>query len=204
MEYVLKHEGGYVDHPKDPGGATNMGITLATLRDWRERPVSKANVKALSRSEAMEIYRALYWNTVKGDDLPAGVDYAVLDFAINSGPDRAARYLQRIVGATQDGRIGPITLALTKRMDAAEVINALCDARLAYLKGLKTWDTFGKGWERRVREVREHALEMVEPPSLLTDIPPALPIEARLEALERRVAALEASQSPIEGRRRWA
>jgi lysozyme family protein len=205
MEHVFAHEGGYVDHKDDPGGATNMGITIGTLGDWRDKPVSKADVKALTRGEAAEIYRDLYWDTISGDELPAGVDYAVFDFAINSGPKRAAQYLQRVVGVDDDGAIGPITLAATARMDPAAVINALCDARLEFLKGLSTWSTFGKGWERRVKEVRTHALAMAaaEPASAHEPSPAPSPgptvderlaaLEAAYEGLAERVSALEAA-----------
>jgi len=158
MPHVFSEEGGYVDHPKDPGGATNMGITLATLSAWEGGKVSKAEVKALTKSKATDIYRENYWNKVAGDDLPAGVDYAVLDFAIHSGPARAVKMLQKVVGADQDGVIGAKTLAAVRKMAADRIINELCDARLAWLKGLGTFATFGKGWTSRVSRVRSRAL----------------------------------------------
>lgn len=157
---VLKHEGGYVDHPKDPGGATNRGITLATLADWRGSPVTKAEVQALSEKEAREIYRAKYWNAVQGDALPAGVDLAVFDFAVNSGPGRAVRSLQWQLGIPADGAIGPVTLAAVRRVNAARLAGDLCRARLAWLRGLPTWDAFGKGWTARVVDVERAALGM--------------------------------------------
>lgn len=160
MPLILKHEGGYSDHPSDPGGATNMGITRATLEAWRGLPVSKADVMALQRAEAEAIYRAKYWNAVKGDDLPAGVDYCVFDYAVNSGPGRAIKALQRAVGEAQDGVIGPRTMAAVKAADPMLVINSICNSRLAFLQGLATWPTFGGGWGRRVREVREAAQRM--------------------------------------------
>ena len=115
LAFVLRQEGGYSDNPADPGGATNLGITRRTLAGWRKVSpwwnLPKTAVQALSAAEAGEIYRALYWSPVAGDDLPAGLDLAVFDFAVNSGPDRAARALQGIVGVAVDGRIGPKTLA---------------------------------------------------------------------------------------------
>lgn len=158
MPHVFSEEGGYVDHPKDPGGATNMGITLATLSAWEGRRVSKAEVKALTKAKATDIYRENYWNKVSGDDLPAGVDYATLDFAIHSGPARAVKMLQKVVGVDQDGVIGAKTLAAVRKMAADRIINELCDARLAWLKGLGTFSTFGKGWTSRVSRVRSRAL----------------------------------------------
>ncbi len=94
LSLVLKHEGGFADHPADPGGATMMGITQATLAEWRGRPVTKDEVRALSRVEAGAIYRARYWDAVKGDDLPSGLDLAAFDYAVNSGPARAVRTIQ--------------------------------------------------------------------------------------------------------------
>jgi len=155
---LLKHEGGYVDHPADPGGATNMGITLATLRDWRGKPVTKGDVRNLTKGEAGEIYRARYWNAVKGDQLPAGVDLAVFDYAVNSGPGRAVRDLQSILGVAQDGVVGPKTIEGVKRAGAKAVVVDLCDARRKFLRRLTSYSTFGRGWERRVNEVEAVAL----------------------------------------------
>jgi lysozyme family protein len=97
LAHVLKHEDGYVNHPADPGGATNLGITAATLAQARGHPVSAADVAALTRAEAAAIYRRLFWNPARSDDLPAGLDHAVFDLAVNSGPGRAARLLQRVL-----------------------------------------------------------------------------------------------------------
>ncbi|WP_176026527.1 glycoside hydrolase family 108 protein [Brucella intermedia] len=158
MPHVFSEEGGYVDHEKDPGGATNLGITLATLSAWEGRKVSKAEVKALTKAKATDIYRENYWNKVAGDDLPAGVDYAVMDFAINSGPARAVKFLQRVVGAAEDGVMGAKTLAAVRKMAADKIINDLCDDRAAWLKTLTTFKKFGKGWTSRVSRVRSRAL----------------------------------------------
>jgi lysozyme family protein len=158
LPLILAHEGGYVDHPADPGGATNLGITLATLSAWRGATVTKADVRALTQKEAGAIYRARYWNAVRGDDLPPGLDLAMFDYAVNSGVGRAAKDLQGLVGAVQDGAIGAKTLAALDGMPAAHLVTRLCDTRLAFLRGLKTWPTFGKGWARRVEETRAAAL----------------------------------------------
>lgn len=157
---ILKHEGGYSDHPSDPGGATNMGITRATLEAWRGVPVSKTDVMALTRAEAESIYRAKYWDAVKADDLPPGVDYAMFDYAVNSGPGRAAKALQRAVGEAQDGILGARTMLAVWSMDRERVIIAICDGRLAFLQSLPGWVAFGGGWGRRVREVKDAALRM--------------------------------------------
>lgn len=174
LSEVLKDEGGFVDHPKDPGGTTNKGITIATYRKWIDKDGTAEDLKRITDSQVQKIYRSVYWNSVKGDDLPSGVDYAVFDFAVNSGPVRAAKYLQAVLGVAQDGKIGPITLAAAKNIDAADLINALCDRRMAFLKGLKTFDTFGKGWTSRVSRVRKKAIELAEKPALVIEPTPHL------------------------------
>ena len=160
LSAVLKHEGGYVDHPRDPGGATNMGITHRTLAAWRKRPVTKQDVMNLTRGEAGAIYETQYWDAVKGDDLPAGLDYAMFDYAVNSGAGRAIRDLQAVLGVERDGSLGLRTMAAVQASDVRATINALMDRRLAFLKRLSTWDAFGRGWARRVSDVRRLALAM--------------------------------------------
>ena len=161
VAFVLKHEGGFVDHPRDPGGATNMGITIGTLRDWRGRPVSVDDVKNLTDHEARQIYRARYWNPVNGDMLPQGINLSVFDFAVNAGVGRAARTLQRVVGVPDDGIIGPMTMAALKGIPEKDLIIRFAQARREFYKGLSTFDAFGRGWIRRTNECEQESLRMV-------------------------------------------
>ena len=158
---VLIHEGGFVNDPLDPGGATNRGVTQAVYDDWRinERLVPRS-VRFINDYEVATIYRNRYWNPVKGDDLPSGLDYCLFDFAVNSGTNRAARYLQRAAGVLDDGKIGPITLAAVNAKGAECLIGAVCSARQAFLEQLPTFARFGRGWTTRVAEVRAKAEEM--------------------------------------------
>jgi lysozyme family protein len=158
---VLRNEGGYVDNSSDPGGATNLGCTKATWEAWVGHPVTKDDIKALTPNDVMPLYKAKYWDTVKGDDLPIGVDYAVFDFAINSGPSRAAKALQSVLGVAADGQIGPATLAALEAANIRDVATAVCEARLAFLQSLPTYGNFGKGWSRRVSEVEQVSFNMV-------------------------------------------
>lgn len=161
LPLVLVHEGGYVNHPKDPGGATNKGITQRTYDAWCKRQgYPHASVKNITDAEVAAIYKAQYWDKVSADDLPVGVDYAAFDFAVNSGPSRSAKFLQRSLGVEDDGIIGAQTLAAAQDADPTRVISEVCDNRLAWLKRLKHWPTFGKGWSRRVSEVKEVSLSM--------------------------------------------
>lgn len=157
LALVLAHEGGYVNHPKDPGGATNKGVTQKVYDNYRRlkgRPVR--SVKYIEDYEVEEIYNHHYWRLVSGDELPAGLDYAVFDFAVNSGVSRAGKFLQRVLGfkgSDIDGIIGTGTLAAAReacRQNEYKVIADLCQARLAWLHTLGTFPTFGRGWTRRV------------------------------------------------------
>jgi lysozyme family protein len=173
IDGLLLSEGGYVDHPKDPGGATNMGITFAVLQAWRGKAITKQDVKNLTREEVVKIYRARYWDVVKADELPAGLDYAVFDFGVNSGPKRAIIGLQRLLGVADDGILGPITLQKAKEVkDLPTFINRYQDDRLRYLRQLSTFPTFGSGWVSRVERVRKASLELagtsVEDPNTAT------------------------------------
>lgn len=165
LSLVLKHEGGWSDHPDDPGGATMKGVTLANFRKYVKPGATKADLRNITDEQLATVYRRFYWDAVAGSELPDGVDFAVFDFAVNSGPSRAAKYLQSVVGAPQDGRIGPATLSAVRARMIATIIHDLCDKRMTFLKGLKTWKTFGKGWSRRVTDVRSESLKMAAPQS---------------------------------------
>jgi lysozyme family protein len=157
---VLKHEGGYSDHPSDPGGPTNFGITLADVRRYVKPNATAQDVRALSLAQAKGIYRTRYWDVLRCDELPRGVDYAVFDYGVNSGPARAAKVLCAMAERPASSVIDDATLSAIRAQDAGAVIVALCDERLAFLKRLKTWPVFGVGWSRRVADVKSAALAM--------------------------------------------
>lgn len=163
LKEVLKHEGGYGDHPADPGGATNLGVTKKVWEEWVGHEVTKDDIKALTAEDVKPLYKQRYWDVCRCDDLPAGLDYVVFDIAVNSGPGRAAKFLQSAVGATPDGRIGPNTLVCVKRtsLSPLELINIICDRRELFFVSLPNYSTFGKGWLRRNEEVRERAIDML-------------------------------------------
>lgn len=159
---LLVSEGGYTNHPADPGGPTNWGITIYDVRAYVKADATAADVKALTKDRAKAIYKSKYWDAVWADKLPAGVDYAVFDYGVNSGPSRSVKALQRIVGVSADGVMGPDTLAATLAKDPVMVINAIMDERLLFLRNLKTWGVFGVGWGRRVVNVRRDSLAMAK------------------------------------------
>jgi len=160
FEMLLAHEGGFVNHPEDPGGATNLGVTKRTLQEYLGRHVSMDEMRNLTPEDVKPIYRKNYADAVCFDDLPAGLDWAMLDWAVNSGSGRAAKALQKIVGAKQDGAIGPKTLQAVANYEAAETIGKLHDSRQKFYEGLSHFKTFGRGWTRRNKETLEAALKL--------------------------------------------
>jgi lysozyme family protein len=161
LEMLLKHEGGFSNHSQDPGGVTNLGVTAKVWESWVGHPVDEKQMRALTPQDVAPLYKRKYWDACRADELVSGLDYAVFDFAVNSGVGRAAKTLQNCVGVTPDGGIGPATLAAVKTHDPAELIENLCDKRLNFLQSLSTFATFGRGWERRVNEVKAEALKML-------------------------------------------
>lgn len=160
LQHVLQHEGGFVNHPNDPGGATNLGCTKDTWERWVGRPCTTDDIRNLRVSDVTPLYREKYWDRPKCGALSAGIDYCVFDTAVNSGPGRAIKFLQEVAGVTVDGVLGPRTLAAVEAIVPSDVIDAYCDKRLAFLQELKTWEHFGRGWARRVLEVRRTAQMM--------------------------------------------
>tara|TARA_R100000541_G_scaffold29948_2_gene39054 strand:+ start:97 stop:606 length:510 start_codon:yes stop_codon:yes gene_type:complete len=161
LDMLLAHEGGFVNHPEDPGGITNLGVTKKVYDEWIGRESTEQEMRDLTPEDVAPIYKKNYWDRVKGDSLPSGLDWACLDWAVNSGSGRPAKAVQRAVGATQDGAIGPQTLGLIMEKDPEEIINYVYGVRQDFYKGLKTFETFGRGWTRRNKETLHQALEMI-------------------------------------------
>ena len=165
LEVILHHEGGYVNHPKDPGGETNLGVTKRVYEDFG----GTKDMKELTKEDVEPIYKKNYWDRVKGDDLPEGLDLCIFDFAVNAGPGRAAKFLQKLIGVTQDGGIGPQTLGALQsaigedvRTQTREMIEKYQNERHNYYQSLSTFETFGRGWTRRVDEVTEEAEKWIQ------------------------------------------
>jgi lysozyme family protein len=197
LKRVLKHEGGNDDDPRDPGGRTSRGITAETWANWRAtHPGLPADVWQAPQSEVEAIYLEKYWQPLWADQLPVGVDYAVFDFGVNSGISRSAKFLQEIVESAVDGEVGPNTIAATKAADPEEVINALCDNRMFFLKGLSAWGTFGNGWTNRVNDVRRDALADAEVAPVPEPEPEPTP-EPEPETIEQALARIDAAVASI-------
>jgi lysozyme family protein len=160
LDMLLKHEGGFVDHPDDPGGMTNLGVTKKTYDAFFGTDISEEEMRALTKADVSSLYEERYWNKCKCSELPSGVDWAVFDWAVNSGPSRAAKSLQRAVGAFEDGSIGPMTLQAVKADNTVNILEAMACDREAFYRALKHFPTFGRGWLRRNEETLQQALEM--------------------------------------------
>ena len=160
LETILHHEGGYVNHPEDPGGETNLGVTKRVYQEWG----GTKDMKDLTFDDVAPIYKKNYWDKMKCDDLPSGLDLCVFDFGVNAGPGRAAKYLQTLIGTVADGGIGPNTLAklkeYTDKTGVKETITNYQNERQSYYEKLSTFKTFGRGWTRRVEETTKLALEL--------------------------------------------
>lgn len=174
LDAVLLTEGGFVNDPRDPGGATNKGVTIGTLKRLGidvdgDGDSDIVDLKALRPVDLQRVYKPFYWDAVRGDLLPSGLDYAVFDFAVNSGPSRAAMKLQGIVRVDMDGDIGPKTIAAVDKCDPLALITAYAEARLAYMRIIRhptthalLWKTYSTGWTRRVNEVTALARIMAQ------------------------------------------
>lgn len=160
LRETLRWEGGYSNDRHDKGGATMRGITTARYRAYRlSERLHRRSVKEITEQELRAIYMMYYWAPVWGDSLPDGLDMAVFDFGVNSGPSRAIKYLQKALGVRADGEMGPITLRAIENSDVEETVKRVCDGRLAFVRTLETYWHFGRGWENRIKGLRRAALE---------------------------------------------
>lgn len=151
FEQLLRHEGGFSDHPDDPGGATRFGVTEAVAREVGYR----GDMRELPLELAKRIYLERYWKPVRADELPPGVRYALFDAAVNSGPRQAVKWLQRAAGVPDDGVLGPKTLAAAHALNADALRSKILAQRLKLMVSLPTWPSFGRGWARRIADLME-------------------------------------------------
>tara|TARA_R100000654_G_scaffold21905_1_gene44174 strand:- start:1878 stop:2471 length:594 start_codon:yes stop_codon:yes gene_type:complete len=162
LEHVLKSEGGYSFHPDDPGGETMMGVTRAVYEQWVGRQVVEGEMKSLTFKDVAPIYKKEYWDRLRLDEAPAGLDMVLMDIGVNSGTGRAAKWIQRIAGVKADGAIGPVSIKAISKLNPQDTIERLYHTRQSFYERLKTFSTFGRGWSRRNKEVTEFAKELAD------------------------------------------
>jgi lysozyme family protein len=162
LELVLKHEGGYVDHPKDPGGRTNLGVTQRVWEEWIGHPATEKDMRELTPAIVAPMYEMKYWRTSYCEKLPRGLDLLVFSMAVNAGSGRSVKLLQDAIGVVADGIIGPRTMAKINESNVVTLIDKFSEARRAYYKGLKLFPVFGRGWTARTDAERLQALQMAK------------------------------------------
>lgn len=160
FQLLLEIEKGFVNDPKDPGGMTNLGVTKAVWEEWKGQIVDEATMRGLTPEMVAPLYKAKYWNPCRGDELPSGLDICVFDFAVNSGVKRAIKLLQRCVNAEEDGIIGKNTMTAIFALNPEEIIDRYCSERQTFLESLSNFSIYGKGWTRRVAEVKQEAMNL--------------------------------------------
>ena len=165
LAVTLKWEGGYSDHPDDNGGKTMMGITHHTLSRWLGRPVNEDDMRALTKEQATKIYRDWYWDAVRADHLPPGLDLVAFDGAVHAGAAQSAKWLQRALGVKDDGIVGPKTVEAAHKADVRSAIHATVNSRMRMLQSLSDWGVFGRGWAMRLDDIRATALRMAPAPA---------------------------------------
>jgi lysozyme family protein len=168
FEMLIKHEGGFTDDQRDKGnskgdghgneGSTMLGVTSWNWAKYTGKPAPKEVMRELTVDDVKPLYKKNYWDAVKADELPSGIDVSCADLCVNAGPGRAAKILQRSVSATADGAIGPKTIAAVYDFDPVDVLHKYYDGREAFYRSLDDYKIYGKGWSRRNTETLEKAL----------------------------------------------
>jgi lysozyme family protein len=161
FKMMLASEGGYVNHPSDPGGMTNLGVTKRVWEEWVGRESNEKEMRSLTSEMVEPLYKRKFWDAVRGDELPAGISYLIFDFAVNAGVGRSIKTLQSAVGVTPDGGFGPMTMAAVQAVDPVELIEKFSQAKEDFYRSLNTFETFGKGWLNRVAAVKVKANSML-------------------------------------------
>jgi lysozyme family protein len=160
LDLVLKSEGGWVNHPSDPGGETNLGVTKAVWEEYLGHPVK--TMKNLTKDDVAPMYELKYWRPCYCEVLPRGLDFVVFSMGVNAGPGRSVKLLQQSIGCVPDGVIGPRTRELISASNSANLIAKFSETRREYYRSLKTFPIFGKGWLARVNREEQEALQMAK------------------------------------------
>ena len=161
IELVLKSEGGFSNNPHDPGGMTNLGVTKKAWEAYVQQQVDEAEMRGLTPEIVAPFYKTRYWDACKCDQLPLGIDYAVFDFAVNAGVNRASKTMQTALGTAADGIVGPATIGVAINADPDHFLEKFSAAKEQFYRNLPTFEHFGKGWLRRVSEVKQTAEGMI-------------------------------------------
>jgi len=186
LSETLKWEGGWSNHPQDTGGATMRGVIQRVYDAWRERQgLARQTVRKITDDELNAIYRENYWQLVRGDELPEGLDLCVFDYGVNSGPSRSVSHLQEVLGIKVDGNMGPVTIAAVNASDPVEIVKKLCERRRKFVRQIKSYPTFGKGWNRRIDGIEQVSCAMCSEPIRAVPVVPIADLDAQSESQGR-------------------
>lgn len=156
LDRIFRHEGGYSDEADDPGNWTGGVVGKGELRGTKYGISAAAypdiDILSLTAAEASELYRRDYLQPIGAGRFREGVAFQLFDLAVNSGPARAVRLLQKAIGVVDDGVVGPVTLGRLRALSEGDVIMLVLAERLDFMRGLKGWSAFGNGWMRRIAE----------------------------------------------------
>ena len=192
LSETLKWEGGWSNHPHDTGGATMRGIIQRVYDAWRKRNnLPRRSVRAIEEAELQAIYRENYWQLVRGDELPEGIDLAVFDYGVNSGPSRAVSHLQEILNIKVDGNMGPVTIDAVNAADPVDTVKKLCERRRKFVRQIKSYPTFGKGWNRRIDGIEQVACAMCNEPVRSIPVVSIADLDAQSESQGRATEVKE-------------
>tara|TARA_S200002703_G_scaffold132699_2_gene120600 strand:+ start:5584 stop:6114 length:531 start_codon:yes stop_codon:yes gene_type:complete len=167
LPFILRHEGGFSNHPNDPGGATYKGITLSTYKKAFGSDKTVEDLKQISIGELNKIYEVFYWEAANCVGLPRGIDLCLFDMAVNAGPSRAQKLLQEALHVKQDGKIGPITRSEAHRRDLLQTVDDYAEIRMRYYHSLKHKSDFIAGWMQRVSNTCKDAKTMIQSPYII-------------------------------------
>lgn len=170
LDKLMISEGGFTDDPHDKGnqlpdgrpGSTMLGVTQAEWERYVGHQVTHDDMKKLTKADVAPLYKKKYWDAVRADELPNGIDYLVFDAGVNTGPARAIRFLQSCVGVPVDGVLGPVTLAAAKAMNPLDLIQKYSDQRLQVYKTYSDFNRWGAGWTSRINRVANDASKLTQ------------------------------------------
>lgn len=160
--------------PRDPGGATSWGVTFSTWASWQRlhnQPAMFATFRSLARDAFMPLYRLLFWQAVRGDEVPPAIAASLFDAAVGSAPLHAIQFLQTVLGVTVDGIFGnKETMPAVLRADPADLVHGLWQNREAYYVRLPTYRIYGRGWDRRAADCERLSLSLIPEPAATQEL----------------------------------
>ena len=162
LALVLKSEGGFVNHPSDPGGMTNLGVTKRVWEEYTGHEADEKIMRGLTPEKVAPLYEQRYWRPCYGEVLPRGLDFLCFSFGINAGCGRSVKLLQQSLGVVSDGIIGPRVMQNIRESNVTDIIKVFSESRREYYRTLKQFPIFGRGWIARTDKEEQEGLQMAK------------------------------------------